>query len=139
MVKETPPAGPVDLQASWGHFIQGVSKDKKSLGSFLEHARPGGLGVRNFTLYVENPFHLAMLDTPEHLKLMAETFTRVYGERRQIKLELVPIDKAMEATPERISQERADDARRNQSLQDHAGDALIEDLLKRFDGEILED
>ena len=133
------PGGNLDMQAGWGVFVNGVSNGKKSLGSFLAHARPGGLGANHFTLHVESPFHLAMIDTPEHIRMMGETFAQIFGERRQIRLELVPTQPGQEQPTRRVSVERAEDARRKQDLQDHAGDALIEDLLQRFDGEILED
>jgi hypothetical protein len=120
----------------WGEFVLQVSRSMKSLGSFLEQARPGALGERHYSIVVQTPFQLAMLDTPEHLRLMGETLGKLTGRARQIRLELAA---AGGAVPERISAERADEARREQALSDHADNPLIQDLLQRFDGELLED
>jgi len=131
------PPGEQGFATVWGDFVRRVGRGKKSLASFLDYARPGPLGAKHFTICVENPFHLAMLDTPDHLRLLSDTFAAAYGEKRQVRVELVQGEIAPPA--ERISQERADDAKRKQDLRDHAGDDLIQDLLKRFDGEVLED
>jgi DNA polymerase-3 subunit gamma/tau len=120
----------------WGEFVQEVSRNMKTLGSFLEQARPGVLGEKHYSIVVQTPFHLAMLDTPEHLRLMGDTLGKLVGRPRQIRLELAT---AGAAAPERVSAERADEARRGQALSDHADSPLIQDLLQRFDGELLED
>ena len=120
----------------WGEFVQQVSRSMKSLGSFLEQARPGVLGEKHYSIVVQSPFHLAMLDTPEHLRLMGDTLGKLVGRSRQIRLELAS---AGAPAPERISPEQAEGARRNQALSDHADSPLIQDLLQRFDGELLED
>ncbi|MBM4117703.1 DNA polymerase III subunit gamma/tau [bacterium] len=120
----------------WGEFVGEVSRSMKSLGSFLEQARPGVLGEKHYSVVVQTPFQLAMLDTPEHLRLMGETLGKLTGRSRQIRLELAA---AGAQAPERISAGRAAEARREQALSDHAGDPLIQDLLQRFDGELLED
>ncbi len=120
----------------WGEFVQQVSRSMKSLGSFLEQARPGVLGEKHYSIVVQSPFHLAMLDTPEHLRLMGDTLGKLVGRSRQIRLELAS---AAAPVTERISQEQAEGARRNQALSDHADSPLIQDLLQRFDGELLED
>ena len=129
------PATLGDIPGGWGDFVGRVSRRKKSLGSFLEQAKPGPVGEKHFTLLVGNPFHLSMLDTPEHLELMARQFRETYGAGRRIR---VTLDQAA-PTGERVSRERARDARREQDLRDHADDGLVRDLLERFDGEILED
>ncbi len=142
-----PPAAIVndgaDPETLWLEFVPQVARGMKSLGSFLEHARPGALGEKHFGIVVENPFHLAMLDTPEHLSLMGETLSTLIGSPRQIRLELqTPGSKPEQAAPdmqERISKERADGARREQALRDHSDSPLVRDLLQRFDGEVLED
>ncbi len=120
----------------WGEFVQEVSRNMKTLGSFLEQARPGVLGEKHYSIVVQTAFHLAMLDTPEHLRLMGDTLGKLVGRPRQIRLELAT---AGAAAPERVSAERADEARRGQALSDHADSPLIQDLLQRFDGELLED
>lgn len=126
-------------EAVWGEFVRSVGRSMKSLGSFLEHARPGRETDRHFNIVVENPFHLAMLDTPEHLRLMREALGGLTGGSRQIRLELVGAGAAPVADKGRISQERVDAAQREQALQDHGGSPLIKDLLNRFDGEIVDD
>jgi DNA polymerase-3 subunit gamma/tau len=132
-----PPAGPAPEPALlWGEFVQAVGSSMKTLGSFLEQARPGALGEKHYSIVVQTPFQLAMLDTPEHLRLMGETLGKLLGRPRQIRLELAT---AGAAGPERISAEQADGARRSQALTDHADSPLIQDLLQRFDGELLED
>ncbi len=143
-------AGP---DAVWGEFVRQVGRSMKSLGSFLEHARPGSLTEKHYGIVVENPFHLAMLDTPEHLQMMGETLSTLTGVKRQVMLELVATGGAPAAAeasaeasvqgrapaPERITSARAKDAQRQQALADHADSPLVQDLLKRFDGELLED
>ncbi len=132
-----------DSAALWREFVPQVARGMKSLGSFLEHARPGAMGDKHYCIKVENPFHLAMLDTPEHLRLMGDTLSSLIGAPRQIRLELVsPGASTEQAAPdiqERITKERADGARREQALQDHSESPLVQDLLQRFDGEVLED
>ncbi|MBN2171966.1 MAG: hypothetical protein JW819_11675, partial [Candidatus Krumholzibacteriota bacterium] len=130
-----PPGRLADIPGSWGDFVGRVSRRKKSLGSFLEQARPGPVGEKHFTLLVGNPFHLSMLDTPEHLELLARQFRETYGAGRRIR---VALDQAAPAG-ERISRERVRETRREQDLEEHADDSLVRDLLERFDGEILDD
>ena len=107
--------------------------------AFLERARPGGPSGKHYRIVVENPFHLAMLDTPEHLRLMGDTLAGLTGQARAIRLELAAGSATAAAPGPRISAERAAEARREQALSDHADSPLIQDLLQRFDGEVLED
>ncbi|MCB9514811.1 MAG: DNA polymerase III subunit gamma/tau [Candidatus Latescibacteria bacterium] len=123
----------------WGEFVRQVGRSMKSLGSFLERARPGGPSGKHYRIVVENPFHLAMLDTPEHLRLMGDTLAGLTGQARAIRLELAAGSATAAAPGPRISAERAAEARREQALSDHADSPLIQDLLQRFDGEVLED
>jgi DNA polymerase III subunit gamma/tau len=136
-------AAGTDSETIWREFVPQVARGMKSLGSFLEHARPGALGDKHYCIKVENPFHLAMLDTPEHLRLMGETLSSLIGASRQIRLELVSPGASQEQAPpdtqERITKERADGAKREQALRDHSESPLVQDLLQRFDGEVLED
>ena len=128
-----------DPECFWGDFLQRVGQGKKSLESFLAHARPGPMGQKHFTVFVENSFHMAILDTPEHHQLMRSKFAEATGKQRQIRLELVPPPGVPGTNPQRISPERAQEARRRQDRHDFEGDDLIQDLLTRFDGEVLED
>jgi len=106
-------------------------------GSFLDQASPGEVDAKDFSIHLESHFR-SLLDNGGDRKLLQAKFRQVFGEDRQLRL-LPPEQEAAAPVPERVSRQRADDARREQALQDHSDNELVRSLLKKFDGEIVED
>ena len=126
------------LEAAWTSFVGAVKQSSMIKGQFLDKAKPGGVDREAFTLHLDGHFR-TLLDNHEDRLLLQDKFREIFGEGRTVRF-LAPEDEAApEAAAPRVSQTRADDARRERSLQEHSDNALVADLLKKFDGEIVED
>jgi len=126
------------LTSAWPAFVGAVKTSSMFKGGILEKARPGRVDRRHFTLHLDSQFR-GLLDNPEDRLLLQDKFRELFGEGRELRLE-GPEDEAAPETPApRVSKSRAEDARRDRSLQEHADNALVQELLKKFDGEIVED
>ncbi|MCP4548838.1 MAG: DNA polymerase III subunit gamma/tau [bacterium] len=121
----------------WGTLCQIIGNEQKSIGSFLERTRPGRLTEKKLIVYAENTFAMSMLDTSDNLLLLSNKFADLTGCKVEMCLELASSEEKPE--PERISKEHVEDTRRTQDLKEYADNEVVGDLLKRFDGEIVED
>jgi len=125
------------LAEGWGAVVGAAKRTSMIKGQFLEKARPGGVDRDCFTLHLEGQFR-GLLDNHEDRLLLQEKFREIFGESRSLRM-LPPEGELEEAPAPRVSQSRADVARRERSLQEHSDNALVQDLLMKFDGEIVED
>ncbi len=126
------------LEAAWPSFVGAVKQSSMIKGQFLDKARPGGVDRDAFTLHLDGHFR-TLLDNHEDRLLLQDKFREIFGEGRTVRFMAPEDEAAPEAAAPRVSQSRADDARRERSLQEHSDNALVADLLKKFDGEIVED
>ncbi len=126
------------LEAAWPEFVGAVKQSSMIKGQFLEKARPGGVDRESFTLHLDSHFR-TLLDNHEDRLLLQDKFREIFGEGRDVRLTGPEDEAAPEPAAPRVTQARADDARRERSLQEHSDNALVQDLLKKFDGEIVED
>ncbi len=126
------------LEAAWSTFVGAVKQSSMIKGQFLDKARPGGIDRDAFTLHLDGHFR-TLLDNHEDRLLLQDKFRELFGEGRTVRFMAPEDEAAPEAEAPRVSQSRADDARRERSLQEHSDNALVADLLKKFDGEIVDD
>ena len=126
------------LASAWPHFVSSVKQASMIKGQFLEKARPGGVDGKSFTLHLEGHFR-SLLDNHEDRLLLQDKFREIFGEGRELHLTGPEGEEEASSVAPRVSQARADTARRERSLQEHSDNALVQDLLKKFDGEIVED
>ena len=126
------------LEAAWQTFVGAVKQSSMIKGQFLDKAKPGGVDREAFTLHLDGHFR-TLLDNHEDRLLLQDKFREIFGEGRTVRFMAPEDEVAPEAAAPRVSQTRADDARRERSLQEHSDNALVADLLKKFDGEIVED
>ncbi|MDP6418276.1 MAG: DNA polymerase III subunit gamma/tau [Candidatus Krumholzibacteria bacterium] len=121
------------FRAAWPHFVSVVKESNMLKGNFLEKASPGEVTARSFSIRFARHFH-GFLDSPADKTLLQERFLEVFGEKREVRLDL---DSAPEAR-DRVSSEKAEGARRKQDRKDYSGNDLVQGILEKFDGEIIE-